>query len=271
MIAQRKNIVNNKMANIKILSFCCQQDKSRGGFFNKMNDSKYNNNVFLERASKLIFNSGKTQAELVKALGLSNGTIANLKNKKGQVPSADTVCALSNYFNVSTDWLLGLTDTKSTDKATQELCATLGLNEETINILQEKGELNSVVDFLFEQHVMHNKLLSSDDWENALKNIDHDDIFIYRSSLLSYIGSLLSVSERTTDIYLQGEFLSNENCIKIRQTGSQEQNIIKTNEEYGFMGASLNLLLANNYIETITSTLKAIATKHQKNYWKDEE
>ena len=117
-----------------------------------MNDSKYNNNVFLERASKLIFNSGKTQAELVKALGLSNGTIANLKNKKGQVPSADTVCALSNYFNVSTDWLLGLTETKSTDKATQELCATLGLNEEAISSLKEQTKINNALNFLFKQH-----------------------------------------------------------------------------------------------------------------------
>ena len=120
-----------------------------------MNDSKYNNNVFLQRASKLIFNSGKTQAELVKALGLSNGTIANLKNKKGQVPSADTVCALSNYFNVSTDWLLGLTDTKSTDKATQELCATLGLNENTINCLLDDTDVytKKSIDWLVCQHL----------------------------------------------------------------------------------------------------------------------
>lgn len=81
---------------------------------------KYDNKQFTERASNLIFNSGKTQAELVEILGLSNGSIANLKNKKGVIPSAETVCALANYFNVSTDWLLGLTDVKSTDKATKE-------------------------------------------------------------------------------------------------------------------------------------------------------
>lgn len=97
----------------------------------------FNSDKFCERASKLIFNSGKTQAELVKALGLSNGTIANLKNKKGQVPSADTVCALSNYFNVSTNWLLGLTDTKSTDKATKEQIFTEGYNA-GYNALKER-------------------------------------------------------------------------------------------------------------------------------------
>lgn len=68
--------------------------------------------LFCKRASELIFNSGETQAELVEHLGLSNGSVANLKNKKGQIPSAETVCALAKYFNVSTDWLLGLTDVK---------------------------------------------------------------------------------------------------------------------------------------------------------------
>ena len=76
--------------------------------------------IFCKRASDLIVNSGKTHTELVKVLGLSNGSIANLKNKKEQTPSAETVCVLANCFNVSTDWLLGLTDTKSTDKATED-------------------------------------------------------------------------------------------------------------------------------------------------------
>ena len=80
----------------------------------------FNCDVFIKRASELIFNSGKTQAELVEALGISNGSIANLKNRKKQTPSAETVCILAKYFNVSTDWILGLTDIRSTDKATKE-------------------------------------------------------------------------------------------------------------------------------------------------------
>ena len=71
-----------------------------------MNDYKYSNKLFIERASDLIFNSGKTQAELVEVLGLSNGSIANLKNKKEQTPSAETVCVLAKYFNVSVDFLV---------------------------------------------------------------------------------------------------------------------------------------------------------------------
>jgi len=120
-----------------------------------MSDYKYSNKIFIERASELIFNSGETQAELVEHLGLSNGSVANLKNKKGQTPSAETVCALANYFNVSTDWLLGLTDVQTTDKATKELCDTLGLSEETIKCFQDSTDpyAKISINWLVKQHM----------------------------------------------------------------------------------------------------------------------
>lgn len=137
-----------------------------------MNDYKYSNKVFIERASDLIFNSGKTQTELVEILGLSNGSIANLKNKKVQTPSAETVCVLAKYFNVSTDWLLGLTDVKSTDKATKELCDTLGLSEEAIDTIQEKTEINNALNFLFYQHQTYKKHYKSNDFDiSILENL----------------------------------------------------------------------------------------------------
>lgn len=92
-----------------------------------MKGYKHSNKLFLERASKLLLNTDKTQKELVEALGLSNGSIADLKNKKDKTPSAETVCILANYFNVSADWLLGLSNIGTTDKATKELCNTLQL------------------------------------------------------------------------------------------------------------------------------------------------
>lgn len=124
-----------------------------------MNDYCYTNNKFLERASTLIWESGKTQEELVEALGLSNGSIADLKNKKVKTPSAKTVCILADYFKVSTDWLLGLTDIKSTDKATKELCDTLGLTEEAIEVLQDETDTYAkrAINWLINQHCSSNE------------------------------------------------------------------------------------------------------------------
>ena len=50
-------------------------------------------------------------------------------------PDIISLGKIAQYFGVSTDYLLGLTDYKTTDKATQELCNTLGLSEEAIKIL----------------------------------------------------------------------------------------------------------------------------------------
>lgn len=173
-----------------------------------MSDYKYSNKMFIERASDLIFNSGKTQTELVEILGLSNGSIANLKNKKVQTPSAETVCVLANYFNVSTDWLLGLTDIRSTDKATKELCDTLGLSEQSIEVLQDETDIyaKKSIDWLINQHctngterfeivtetIKENRMVAS-----TLKGYDLVP-FLYENSILYCLSNLIDLAEKPT-------------------------------------------------------------------------
>ena len=91
-------------------------------------------NAFCERANSLFGNTG--QVELAEKLDLSQGVISSIKNKKVKAPGADTVCKIARYFNVSTDWLLGLSDVQTRDLETRELCQTLGLSEDAIWTLQ---------------------------------------------------------------------------------------------------------------------------------------
>lgn len=79
---------------------------------------------------------GKSQNDLALEIGLAPSVISKIKTGRSQDPSAETVAALAKYFNVSADWILGLTDVKSTDKATRDLCATLGLSEKAISVLR---------------------------------------------------------------------------------------------------------------------------------------
>jgi transcriptional regulator with XRE-family HTH domain len=80
--------------------------------------SKYNHDIFFERAIELF---GKTsQQELSKKIGISQAVISSIKTKSAKSPSADTIFLIANHFGVSVDWLLGLSDVKSTDKATKE-------------------------------------------------------------------------------------------------------------------------------------------------------
>lgn len=46
-----------------------------------------------------------SQRKLAKDLGLSSGNISSYENNK-RIPSTETVIALANYFNISTDWIL---------------------------------------------------------------------------------------------------------------------------------------------------------------------
>lgn len=98
------------------------------------------NTVFYERACDLF--GDMRQQQVADITGLAQGKISDIltyrvfperyQNKK---PSAEMVCKIARAFNVSTDYLLGLTDYKTNEKATRELCSTLGLSEEAIKIL----------------------------------------------------------------------------------------------------------------------------------------
>ena len=89
--------------------------------------------IFCERAKELFGERG--QVELANAIGISQGVISVIKRGDSKTPSADTIYRIANYFNVSADWLLGLSDIKSADKATKDLCDTLGLSDATIHYL----------------------------------------------------------------------------------------------------------------------------------------
>lgn len=122
--------------------------------------------LFCDRFNMLI--KGKSQLELSKAMNLSQPVISKLKKHSGQTPSADTIARIAHYFNVSADWLLGLTDIKSTDKTTKELCDTLGLSEEAIKTIQEKAEIKDALNYLFYQHETFKNEFVSNDFEISI-------------------------------------------------------------------------------------------------------
>lgn len=50
-------------------------------------------------------------------------------------PTADTLKKIAKHFNVSADWLLGLSKVKTTDPKLKEICEYTGLSEEVVNVL----------------------------------------------------------------------------------------------------------------------------------------
>lgn len=94
-----------------------------------------------ERVKSLSEKQGLSLAELERKLNLSTNSLYKLKNQK---PSADRIELLADYFQVSTDYLLG----RTTNKYSQ-------LEENQNNDLS-----NTMAELL--QHIDHNEALMFD-------------------------------------------------------------------------------------------------------------
>lgn len=96
--------------------------------------------MFSQRLQELMDENGTTQQMLADYCGFHRQSIA--KWQSGQTsPDIDGLSKIADFFNVSTDYLSGRSDIKTTNTATQELCQTLGLSEDTINFLQKQTTL----------------------------------------------------------------------------------------------------------------------------------
>ena len=79
--------------------------------------------MFYERLKSLALEKNLSLNQVEKNLKLSRNTLANYK--KGQTPSTERAILLANFFNVSTDYLLGNTDERNTIKIDDDLEKTL--------------------------------------------------------------------------------------------------------------------------------------------------
>lgn len=69
------------------------------------------NQFFPQRFSQLLKNSNMTYDEVANALNIkSKGTISKYANGKNKKVDLETVMKISELFNVSPIWIIGLTD-----------------------------------------------------------------------------------------------------------------------------------------------------------------
>lgn len=77
--------------------------------------------------------SDKKQAD---QMGIPYPTFNKYKGDSAECPIS-TVVKMAKYYNVSTDYLLGLTDNTTIDPEVKTICEYTGLNEESVNKLHE--------------------------------------------------------------------------------------------------------------------------------------
>lgn len=95
-----------------------------------------NRTVIGSRINSALAFSNKKQKELAAHLGVPDNTISYFCSGK-RVPNAEQIIEISKFLNVSADYLLGLTDNKTTDITVKAICEYTGLSDEAVESLAE--------------------------------------------------------------------------------------------------------------------------------------
>lgn len=88
--------------------------------------------IFKKRFKELRIQTHKTQEELANDLGISRGAVSYYENGD-RVPDIKTLYCIADYFDVTSDYLIGLSDNSTQDLSIQDICQKTGLSDKTIN------------------------------------------------------------------------------------------------------------------------------------------
>ena len=124
--------------------------------------------IFTERFRSL--QEDRTNTEFADFLGLSRQTVGFYCNGD-RLPDVITLKQISERCNVTTDWLLGITDVATQDSDKRLICEYTGLNENSIdflhNIIADKDK-NGVYPAGFTDEMYTPKSLLNDIFSNDL-------------------------------------------------------------------------------------------------------
>ncbi|OOM81752.1 HTH-type transcriptional regulator ImmR [Clostridium puniceum] len=104
-----------------------------------------------ERLKKLRLEKGVSQTDLAKQFNIARSTLSQYESNQ-RTPSDEIKIKLSEYFNVSTDYLLGKTDIKN---YTEDPNITIALHSDTdYDDLPEEAikEINGFVEYIKQKY-----------------------------------------------------------------------------------------------------------------------
>lgn len=116
-----------------------------------------NRTVIGSRINSALAFSNKKQKELASHLGVPDNTISYFCSGK-RVPNAEQIIEISKFLGVSSDYLLGLTESKPIDEDIKIVSAYTGLDDKAIAFIKkikEEGYINSLNDFLSGSNIIH--------------------------------------------------------------------------------------------------------------------
>lgn len=164
-------------------------------------------NVFKDRLSELMENREINQRELADEIGISKQTISFYVHGK-RLPDIDNFSLICDFFNVSADYMLGKTESKSKDMEVSTIHKKTGLSDEAIIILSKLQNKNSELLPLLSRIIEQESI--NMDLEDDKDLLDEEGFFFLsyepHASVLSNIYKSISFS-KFEDKYYHTQFV----------------------------------------------------------------
>lgn len=96
---------------------------------------EHNKKVIGERLNTLLAVKGLKQKDIADLLGVTENTVSYYVTG-ARCPNTDQIIAIAKKWNVSADYLLGLSEVMSTDQNKKIACEVTGLTEENVEFLE---------------------------------------------------------------------------------------------------------------------------------------
>ena len=139
------------------------------------NENDYEKDIFSKRLCELIEEKKTTKSAIATELHISRQAVMQYCNGN-TFPTADKLRQLAVYFNVSADYLLGLSSIKHEDPKMQQVEKYTGLSEKTVNMFHSSiGNGIQYSDdeernFLLSMRAIINQFLESEDFLAAMEH-----------------------------------------------------------------------------------------------------
>lgn len=219
-----------------------------------------NKKIIGSRINSALAMNNTLQKELAKQLNVKDN-IVSYWCKGERTPNTSQIIQIANCLNVSTDYLLGLSDVATNDKDLQFICDYTGLSEKVITIFNTIFTKNNYYGFSLRfneackknpnlPQITANKILSSRFFLNLI------DFMIIQESLNSDIASCLNLIERNADYNECSKYINlcDEQDLNIYRAQTDVFELLKSKMNYN----SDDLIKIKSYIydKSIENELK---------------
>lgn len=133
---------------------------------------------FATRLSEIMKERKISQEKLASELGVKRQTVSLYKTGQSS-PNTEQLCKIAKFFDISADWLLGLSDVKSINLDIKIINELTGLNEDAVNSLIKFAQVSSMVcpEFVNPTTRAINQLLSTESGKTILFKMNRLGLF----------------------------------------------------------------------------------------------